>query len=137
MRRNDNQCSDSRERILSPCSHQANATSTQLTIVLLNNNCILISSVTNGMCQNTVPEQLPGAHTIRCERLHKYQSLQSKASCSTSKRLSVQEINTGTDNNRHRHLNRQMRLRSRDNGYDGKVRTDFSWLTPRTSWESL
>jgi len=77
---------------------------TQLTIVLLNNNCTLISSVTNGMCQNTVPEQLAGAHTIRCDRLHKYQSLQSKASCSTSKRLSVQESNTGTNNNRHHHL---------------------------------
>jgi hypothetical protein len=110
---------------------------TQLTIVLLNNNCTLISNVTNGMCQNTVPEQLAGAHTIRCDRLHKYQSLQSKASCSTSKRLSVQETNTGTNNNRHHNLNRQMRLSSRDNGYDGRVWTGFSWLTPRIGGESL
>jgi len=113
------------------------ATPTQLTIVLLNNNCILISSVTNGMCQNTVPEQLAGAHAIRYDRLHKYQPLQSKASRSTSKRLSVQEINKGTNNNRYHHLNRQMRLRSRDNGYNAKVWTGFSWLTPRTSGASL
>jgi hypothetical protein len=78
--------------------------------------------MTNRMCQNTRTEQLADAHTIGCDGLHKYQASEPKASYSSShftpsRRLGVQEVNTGTNNNHH-HFNRQMRLRWRDSGYE-------------------